>query len=123
MPLLVMVHGKISVGHLCAGYLGLSLLGAGALAIGTFGSTVANSQVVAAVMSTGILVTLLICWLLAKVTDPPISDVLAHMSFYDKHFVPFMHGVIHTRDFIFYGSVTYLFLLLATWVLRTRRWA
>ena len=41
MPLLIMVHGKISWGHLLAGYLGLLLLGAAALAIGTFGSCVA----------------------------------------------------------------------------------
>ena len=123
MPLLVMVHGKISLGHLGAGYLGLGLLGAAALAIGTFGSTLASNQVVAAVSSAAMLVGLLVCWLLAKVTEAPISDVLAHMSFYDKHFVPFMNGVVHSRDLVYYGSVTYLFLLLSTWSLRARRWA
>jgi len=34
-----------------------------------------------------------------------------------------LQPLVHTRDLLFYGSVTYLFLLLATWVLRARRWA
>ncbi len=123
MPLLVMVHGKISVGHLAAGYLGLSLAGAAALAIGTFGSAVANNQLVAVVASAAMVVGLLVCWLLAKVTEAPISDVFAHLAFFDKHFVSFQRGVVHTRDIVFYGSVTYLFLLLSAWVLRARRWA
>src|SRR4051812_7919103 len=41
MPLLVLVNGKVSFGHLAAGYLGLLLLSAAAMAIGTLGSTLA----------------------------------------------------------------------------------
>jgi ABC-2 type transport system permease protein len=123
MPLLVMINGKISVGHLAAGYLGLLLIGSATVAIGTFGSALANNQVVAAIATAAMVVFLLLCWLLAKVTAPPISDVLSHMSLYDKHFVPFMKGVVHTRDIVYYLSVTYLFLLLATRAVRARRWA
>lgn len=123
MPLQVMIHGKVSVGHLVAGYSGLLLMGAAALAIGTFGSALASNQVVAAITSTAVLVVLLVCWLVAKVVEPPISDVLSHLAFYDKHFVGFMQGVLHVRDVVYYLSVSYLFLLLASWVLRARRWA
>lgn len=122
MPLLVMVNGKISVGHLCAGYLGLFLLGSASVAIGTLGSALARSQVVAAISSAAILVSLLLCWLLARVTEAPISDVLAHMSYYDKHYVPFMNGIVHLRDVIYYLSVTYIALLLSGQVLKARRW-
>src|SRR5262249_52421131 len=38
MPALVMVNGKVSFGHILAGYLGLLLLGSASLAIGTLGS-------------------------------------------------------------------------------------
>ncbi len=51
MPLLIFVNGKISVGHLAAGYLGLLLLGSATLAIGTFGSAIARTQVLAAIFS------------------------------------------------------------------------
>ena len=122
MPLLVMVHGKISVGHLCSGYLGLFLLGSATIAIGTFGSALANDQVVAAISSTAIVVTLLVAWMLARVTAQPLADVLAHLAMFDKHFIPFMRGLIHSRDIIYFVSVTYVFLLMATLVAKARRW-
>ncbi len=123
MPLQVMIHGKVSLGHLVAGYSGLLLMGGAALAVGTFGSALASNQVVAAITSAAVLTGLLVCWLVAKVVEPPISDVLAQLAFYDKHFVSFMQGVLRLQDVVYYLSVTYLFLLLAGWVLRARRWA
>src|SRR4051812_16560859 len=75
MPLMVLVNGKVSFGHLAAGYLGLLLLGSAALAIGTFGSAIARTQVLAAIFSGCIVVALVICWLLAKVTEKPFSEV------------------------------------------------
>ena len=73
MPLLVLVHGKVSFGHIAAGYLGLLLLGSASLAIGTFGSALARNQVLAAILSGCMLVALLIlCWLLARITEQPL---------------------------------------------------
>ncbi len=46
MPALIFLHGKVSVGHIFAGYLGTCLLGGAVIAIGTFGSAVAKTQVV-----------------------------------------------------------------------------
>jgi len=123
MPLLVMVHGKISLGHLCAGYLGLFLLGSACVAIGTFSSAVAENQMVAAILSTAIVVFLLLCWMLARVTEPPLSDVIAHLALFDKHYQPFMKGMVHSRDIVYYLSLTYFFLLLSVHTTRLRRWA
>src|SRR6185295_2483819 len=63
MPLLILVHGHISVGHLGAAYLGL----------GTLGSSLARSQVIAAIVGAALLVSMLVAWLLASVTEPPFS--------------------------------------------------
>ena len=43
MPALIFVNGRVSLGHIAAGYLGLLLLGAAALAMGTFASAVART--------------------------------------------------------------------------------
>ncbi len=51
IPALVFAYGKVSLGHLAAGYLGLLLLGAMCMAVGTFGSALTKSQVVAAVLT------------------------------------------------------------------------
>jgi ABC-2 type transport system permease protein len=122
MPLLIMVNGKVAAGHLVAGYMGLILLGSASVAIGALGSAFANNQVVAAITSTAMLMVLLLSWLLARVTEPPLGEILSHLSLFDKHFTPFMRGMIHTRDIVYYLSVTYFFLLLSTLVLKSRRW-
>jgi ABC-2 type transport system permease protein len=122
MPLLVMVHGKLSLGHIAAGYLGLLLLGSASLAIGTFGSALARNQVLAAVLSGCMLVALLTCWLLARITEQPLSDVFGALALWNQHFQPFQAGVVHVRDVIYYLLVTYVALFAATRVLEARRW-
>ena len=122
MPGLIMVHGKISFGHLFAGYLGLMLIGSAAVAIGTFGSALANGQVLAVIISSGIAVGLTITWMLAHVTERPLSDVMSAMAFWNQHFTPFMSGIIHVRDVVYYLVVTYLGLFASTRVLEARRW-
>jgi ABC-2 type transport system permease protein len=122
MPALVMVHGKISVGHLVAGYLGLLLLGSASLAIGTFGSALARSQVLAVIISGSLVVAMLILWLLAGITDRPINEVFQSLALYQRHQPPFQMGVIHSRDVVYYVTVTYFALFAATRVLEARRW-
>lgn len=122
MPILIFKNGKVSLGHIFAGYVGLFCLGASAMAIGTFGSAIASSQLVAAVISGVILVFLLLQWMLARVVEGTLGDVVGYLSLHDKHFRPFMSGTISIKDVIFYLSVTVLFLVLARNSLEGRRW-
>lgn len=122
MPLLVLVNGKVSFGHLVAGYLGLLLAGGAALAIGTFGSTIARTQVLAVILSATMTLAIVICWMLAKVTERPLNDVFLALAFFGKHFPPFQAGTIHLRDVVYYLAVTYVALFGATRVLESRRW-
>jgi ABC-2 type transport system permease protein len=122
MPLLIFVHGKVSAGHIASGYLGLLCLGAASLAIGMFGSSLARSQILAAVLSAAILISMLLFWLLANITDPPLSGIFGYLALHSKHFLPFMKGIVNTSDIVFYLSVTYFFLLLSTKVIEARRW-
>lgn len=122
MPLLVMVHGKVSFGHVAAGYLGLLLLGSASLAVGTFGSALARNQLLAAITSAVLLVALILCWLLARITEQPLADVFSAMSLWNQHFPPFQSGLVHVRDVVYYLVVTYVALFAATRVLEARRW-
>jgi ABC-2 type transport system permease protein len=122
MPMLVMVNGKISWGQVAAGYLGLVLLGSAALAVGTFGSALARSQVVAAIASGCMVVALVISWLLGRVTERPLSEIFSSLSLWQRHFPPFEEGIVHLRDIVYYGVVTYVALFAATRVLEARRW-
>jgi len=122
MPLLVLVNGKVSFGHVAAGYLGLLLLGSASLAVGTFGSALARNQLLAAITSAVLLVALILCWLLARITEKPLSDVFSAMSLWNQHFPPFQSGLVHVRDVVYYLVVTYVALFAATRVLEARRW-
>ncbi len=122
MPLLILVHGKVSAGHVLAGYLGLLLLGSASLAVGTFGSALARSQMMAAILSAVMLGVLLLCWRLAGITAQPLSSVFAAMSLWNQHFPSFQSGVVQVRDVAYYLLLTYLALFGATRVLEARRW-
>ena len=102
MPALIFVNGKISLGHMAAGYLGLLLLGSAALAIGTFGSTLARTQVLAAIFSGLIVVSMIVCWAMAKVTERPLSDIFLALAFHGRHFPPFQAGAVHVRDVVYW---------------------
>ncbi len=122
MPILIMVNGKISLAHILAGYLGLMLIGSASIALVTLCSAIAPNQLVAAVLGAGTVVAFLLMWLLSKVASPPLEDLLAYLSLHDKHFRPFMRGIISIQDVVFYVSLTYVALLMATRVLEGRRW-
>jgi ABC-2 type transport system permease protein len=122
MPALIMVRGKISMGQVLVGYSGLFLLGAATLAIGVFASAIARHQIVAAVVGAATTATLLLVWYLAEKLGPPLNDVFAGMALHARHFQPFTLGTLHLRDVVYYLSVTYIFLLLATKIMEARRW-
>jgi ABC-2 type transport system permease protein len=123
MPLLIMVHGRITSGHILAGYLGLLLIGSTALGIGIFASALTKSQMIAILAGAGILVGLILSWMVGTITDRPLNELFTWMSLHNKHFQPFMSGLINTQDIVFYLSATYFFLFLATRVLESRRWS
>jgi ABC-2 type transport system permease protein len=123
MPLLIRVHGKINVGQIFAGYLGLLLLGGASLSIGLFGSSLTRSQVVSIIIGAAVLLFLLLCWLIGANTERPLSEVFSWLSLHNKHFQPFMGGLINTQDVVYYLSITYFFLFGATRVLESRRWS
>jgi ABC-2 type transport system permease protein len=122
MPLLILVNGKVSAGHIAVGYLGLVLLGAASVAIGLFGSALARSQVLAAILGAGMLVTMLLLWLVGKVTDPPLNTFLAGLALHNERQNAFMKGLLTLDNVVYYVGVTYFFLLAATKTLEARRW-
>ena len=122
MPALIMLHGKISWGHIVAGYLGLMLLGGCALALGLLCSALAPNQLVAAILSAATVSGFILLWLLSRIASPPLENLIAYMSLHDKHFQPFMRGLVSIADVVFYVSLTYVALLWATRVIEARRW-
>jgi ABC-2 type transport system permease protein len=122
LPGMILINGKVSLGHVGVGYLGLLLMASAAVSIGVFASSLFKSQLPAGVLAAVILTTMVTAWMLSDVTDPPFSQIAAWVAFYDQHFQPFRDGRLLTSGVVYYLSVTGLFLWLTTRVLEGRRW-
>lgn len=122
MPAWIFVHGKVALGHIVVGYIGMLLLGAAITAIGVFGSALAGSQVVAAIISALMAAVFVLLWMLAKASEPPLNQYLSALAVHHENFRPFMQGILQPSGVIFYLVFTYAFLFASVKVLEARRW-
>lgn len=122
MPAWIFVHGKVAIGHVVVGYIGLLLLGAALTSIGIFGSALASSQMVAVVISAVIAAVFVLMWMVARVTEPPLNQFLSTLAVHHENFRPFMNGILLPSGVVFYVLFTYAFLFASIKVLEARRW-
>jgi len=103
------------------GYIGLLLMGAAFIAMGTFFSSLTDNQIIAGVATFGAsLFFLLIGWA-APFVGPRFASVLAQISIL-YHFESFSKGVIETSDLTYYIFLTVFFLFLTVRSLESTRW-
>lgn len=121
LPSLIFIEGKVSFGHIAAGYLGLCLLGSAVLAISLYASVLAPNQMIAGIVAAALTVFFLVLWFLSYKVDQPFRDIFAYASIHNERFKPFSSGVLHTRDLVFYGSMIVFFLECSIKTLETRR--
>ena len=119
--IVLVAFGNPDLGTIGASYLGLVLLGAGLLSLGTFASALTRNQVVAAVIGVVASVSLWLLDILSAVFGKTIGDVIRFVT-PSGHYYTFLEGVVDTRDLVYYVSVTFVFLFLAGRVLESRRW-
>jgi ABC-2 type transport system permease protein len=122
LPLLILVHGKISFAQIAVGYLGLALAGGSVLAMGLFASSLTRHTLVAAVLAIVLVVAFVCFFPLSTVLDPPLKSVFASLDIFTLHYTPFEDGILHLRDVVFYLGLIYFFLLLATKTMEAKRW-
>ncbi|HUR41413.1 MAG TPA: ABC transporter permease [Verrucomicrobiae bacterium] len=122
LPLLVVVNGKVTLGHVVAGYGGLLLLGAAVMALGTLASSLVASQLLAAVLGAAMTVALFACWIIARKVDGGLGAAIGYLDFMDSHYRSFSRGIVTLSSVVYFASVTYAALRAATLVLAARRW-
>ena len=122
LPALVFVNGKISIGHILSGYLGLFLLGSACIAIALLASCWTHSQVNAGVLGGVIITLLLVAWMAARVSDEPIRGVLNYLALHNQHFRGLSRGIFRWADLAYYLGVTLFFLECAVRSLASWRW-
>jgi ABC-2 type transport system permease protein len=112
---------RVEWGPVLASYLGLLLMGGAFLAVGLFASSLTGSQIVAAVVTFGIL---LMFWVIGWAADQAggvWGRVLTHLSIVE-HFDNFTRGVLDTKDVLYYVNFILLALFVTLRSLEARRW-
>ena len=120
-PLLVAYFARVEWGPRATGYLGLLLMGATFLGVGIFASSLTENQIVASIITFGVL---LIFWVIGWSSDylgGTWGRVLSHLSLIE-HFDSFAKGVLDTRDVLYYVDFTIVALFLTLRSLEARRW-
>jgi len=119
--LMLVWRGNPEPGPILSGYLGIILFGAAGMSIGLLASSLTNNQIVAAVVSLGILVLLTFLELGADQVTGVGSTIVAQLGL-TTHFDDFVRGVIDTSNVVYYVSLIVVFLFLTTRSLEMRRW-
>ncbi|MEK6571890.1 MAG: ABC transporter permease subunit [Bacteroidota bacterium] len=117
----VSLLGTLDVGPVIGGYLGLLFVGAVFLAIGVFGSSITENQVVGFIVSFLIVFVLFMLDKILFYVPSYLASTLEYLSI-DYHFSNIARGVIDTRDLLYYISAIGFTLLLGTVALQKRRW-
>ena len=122
VPIVLSLFSDFDWYPVLSGYLGLALLGALFLAVGVFASAITENQIVAAFTSFGLLLML---WLLAGLGsilgDTVGGQFISYLSFME-HYDRLVHGLIDTKDLVYYLSGLALMLFLSHRVVDSTRW-
>jgi len=111
----------LAIGPILAGYLGLVLMGATFISLGVLISSTTENQIIAVIITFGLLLLLWVVGWAANFTSPLFGKILNELSLV-RHFEGFSKGVINIKDVVFYLSFTFFCLFITGRVLESKRW-
>lgn len=115
-----MPEGNIDLGSTMGSYFGLLFLISGYTSIGIFTSTLSENQIVAFILSVFLCFIFYFGFQGIAVYFGSIQNFISYFGM-DYHFKSMSRGVIDTRDIIYFMSVTFLFLLLTVYKLKSSK--
>jgi ABC-2 type transport system permease protein len=129
LPLLVQFavlewHASPDWGPALTGLLGLLLVGGLYLAIGVFASAASENQIIAFLLTVLLIcgLTFLLFFLPSATFLPPGVRAALFYANVNRQFEDFNKGLIDIRNFVYFLTLTGLFLFLAVKLLESRRW-
>lgn len=111
------------MGELIGNLVGLLLIGAAFIALGTFISALTENQLAAAVLTISVIVAMLALGLLNSFIDVYwIRVVISWISIYSR-FGNFQNGLFDFAAILYYASICFVFVFLTIRVYEKRRWS
>ncbi|MCX6235214.1 MAG: gliding motility-associated ABC transporter permease subunit GldF [Bacteroidetes bacterium] len=115
--------GNMDMGGTWGSYIGLLFLGASFVAIGLFASSLTDNQIVAFILGVFLCGVMYIGFdLIYPLLIFGEIDLFIKSMGINAHYSAMSHGVIDTRDVLYFLSVTGIFILLAKVSLESRKW-
>jgi ABC-2 type transport system permease protein len=123
IPLLLGRFGNFDWGEILGQYIGVVLLGSAGISVGLFVSSLTANQISSFLISLFVLLALTLISQVNRVfVLPPWAAELFNFISFGQHFSNFQRGLVDTRDLLYYGVVSALFLYLNTKTLVFRKW-
>ncbi|MFO7780944.1 MAG: ABC transporter permease subunit [Spirochaetia bacterium] len=123
VPLTISPLGDFATGQIIGQYIGTLLLGAAAISVGLFVSSLSQNQITSFILGVVVLLALTLVNQVNAVINLPrwLGDLLNQLSL-NHHFRSFEKGLLDSRDLTYYVLLAFLFLYLNTKVLVFRKW-
>lgn len=120
-----LIDPGIDQGPVISGYLGVILLAAALVALGTAISAMFNSQIWAFAATIGLLIFL--WWIIAPIAQvggptAANAELVRYLDFSGHFYDNMLRGIIDLSDLVYYLSITALALMLGTATIEMRRW-
>ncbi len=119
-PIMYEIWGNPDWGMIAAGYIGLLACGIAFMAIGTFASSVTDSQIAAWLISTTILLFFWLVGFLGYSSTSWVTDIAKRISIYEN-FGDFARGIVDGKNLLFFVSLAIIFLFMSVRAIENRR--
>lgn len=121
--MIIGAHGYLQMGMLIGNYIGIIFLGMAFIALGSFLSAITESQVIVAVSSMTVMMSLYFLDTVASsVNQTWLSNVINFISVFERY-TDFTAGLFSLSSVVYYLSLCGLFLFLTVRVIEKRRWS
>jgi ABC-2 type transport system permease protein len=118
-----MPKGNMDIGGTWGSYIGLLFLSSAFVTIGLFASSITDNQIVSFILGVFLCGFVYIGFdLLYSLSLFGKIDLFIKSAGINAHYTSMSHGVIDTRDVVYFLSVTGIFILLTKISLESRKW-
>jgi ABC-2 type transport system permease protein len=110
-------------GVVFSAYVGVWLYGGASIAVGILFSSLTENQIIAAFLTTAVLVLLWIADLVGRVVNNrTIAEIVRALSFQSHYAYSFPNGLLRLNDLTFFIGVIVALLFITTLIVESRRW-
>ena len=119
---IIIVHGAPQWGKVIGTYIGFALLGLCFISIGLFFSSITESQIIALVVSLGVLLMFFLTTFIPSLGVSILDQAISLLSVIDR-FQDFLVGILKLETIFYYLSFSALFVFLTIRSVEKRRWS